>query len=132
MMKADNSISLFEWCLYRACIDSIEEKKTSGTKGKIHHSHEQIKSLLASVAIAGDNQNPLEAYNSGHIHVQQLDNAFSKLARIAPLEKPQLLKALATVINHDGRVSNTKKELFRVIGESLDCTIPPLGAKHLN
>ena len=39
---------------------------------------------------------------------------------------PQLLKAMARCIEHDGRISASEAELMRAVADTLDCPMPPL------
>ena len=60
--------------------------------------------------------------------LQELDAALDSLGQMKPLQKPALLKACATCINADGRVTVAEMELFRAIADTLDCPMPPLPA----
>ncbi|TBV07033.1 M48 family metallopeptidase [Phytopseudomonas dryadis] len=58
--------------------------------------------------------------------VTQLNQALNRLNQMRPLQKPQLLKAMARCIEHDGRISAEEAELMRAVADTLDCPMPPL------
>jgi uncharacterized tellurite resistance protein B-like protein len=58
--------------------------------------------------------------------LRDLEGALKKLEQLRPLQKPQLLKALARCIEHDGRISTGEAELMRAVADILDCPMPPL------
>ena len=58
--------------------------------------------------------------------MNQLSSAINELKALRPLEKPMLLKAIAAIVKHDGKVTQDEYELFRATADSLNCPIPPL------
>ncbi|MFL6618511.1 MAG: M48 family metallopeptidase [Povalibacter sp.] len=56
----------------------------------------------------------------------QLDVALSKLDRLVPLAKEQLVEALVRTIGHDQRLTLAEAELLRAICAALHCPLPPL------
>jgi division protein CdvB (Snf7/Vps24/ESCRT-III family) len=58
----------------------------------------------------------------------KLDAALSRLDRLRPEAKEQLVAALVTAISHDGRMTVPESELLRVICAVLHCPLPPLYA----
>lgn len=56
----------------------------------------------------------------------ELNDALNRLNQMRPLQKPQLLKAMARCIEHDGRISASEAELMRAVADTLDCPMPPL------
>ncbi|VUD60044.1 Protease HtpX [Thalassocella blandensis] len=140
LIQADNKINFFEWCLYRITTKNIEQSVTR-EHYSLNSCKNEIAHLLEAIAIAGRNSDKLHALNMGLqalnfplqtqlkievLQLQTLDKALSRLEKLKPLAKPQLLKAAAEVINADGLVSTEEKEFFRAIGDSLNCPIPPL------
>ncbi len=55
-----------------------------------------------------------------------LEKATDHLKNLKPLQKPRLLKAMASCIKADGLVSPEEAELLRAVAALLDCPIPPL------
>lgn len=58
--------------------------------------------------------------------ISELNDALSRLNQMRSLQKPQLLKAMARCIEHDGRISASEAELMRAVADTLDCPMPPL------
>jgi len=56
----------------------------------------------------------------------KLDAALSRLDRLQPAVKEQLVEALVAAISHDGRMTVPESELLRVICAVLHCPLPPL------
>lgn len=61
-----------------------------------------------------------------HAGISELNDALNRLNQMRPLQKPQLLKAMARCIEHDGRISAGEAELMRAVADTLDCPMPPL------
>ena len=61
-----------------------------------------------------------------HAGISELNDALNRLNQMRPLQKPQLLKAMARCIEHDGRISASEAELMRAVADTLDCPMPPL------
>ncbi|MBD9398121.1 M48 family metallopeptidase [Pseudomonas sp. PDM11] len=61
-----------------------------------------------------------------HAGINELNDALNRLNQMRPLQKPQLLKAMARCIEHDGRISAGEAELMRAVADTLDCPMPPL------
>jgi hypothetical protein len=55
-----------------------------------------------------------------------LDSALSRLDRLAPLAKEQLIEALEKTILHDSQATIGEVELLRTVCASLHCPLPPL------
>ena len=60
------------------------------------------------------------------ISFSDFDRALQKLAKLKPLEKPQLLVACATCVVHDRIISPVEVELLRAFADALDCPMPPI------
>jgi Zn-dependent protease with chaperone function len=59
---------------------------------------------------------------------QQLDLALSRLDRLAPIMKEQLIEALVKTVTHDQRLTLGEAELLRAVCATLHCPLPPLVA----
>jgi Zn-dependent protease with chaperone function len=58
----------------------------------------------------------------------QLDQALTRIDRLQPAAKNQLVQALAATISHDGRMTVSESELLRAICATVHCPLPPLYA----
>jgi uncharacterized tellurite resistance protein B-like protein len=54
-----------------------------------------------------------------------LNSALEKLRQLAPLEKPQLMKACAACALADGEINTNEASLLQGIAAALDCPLPP-------
>ncbi|MEP9317823.1 M48 family metallopeptidase [Pseudomonas sp. LABIM340] len=141
LIKLDGKVKLLEWTLLR-----IVERNLRPGSGKIGNVPlaelaEESATLLAFLARVGETSDvetaqafadawsglpfpprPLPADSS----LRDLEGALKKLEQLRPLQKPQLLKALARCIEHDGRISTGEAELMRAVADILDCPMPPL------
>lgn len=140
LIKADDEVSLFEWCLYRIVTSSYEEKVSSGNK-RLSQVQDAIQVLLTAAcrdlsdaafigALAAAERHlkgvSLQKEINRSFSIAALDSAIKELEQLRPLDKPVLLKALAAAIEADGKVTEEETELFRAIADCLDCPVPPL------
>jgi hypothetical protein len=58
----------------------------------------------------------------------KIDQALTRLDRLQPKVKEQLVKALVATISHDQRMTVPESELLRAICAVLHCPLPPLYA----
>lgn len=146
LIKIDNKISMFEWCLYRIIGQNLSQqqlKETLSLKSQSLHA----KYLLMLVASYGDNAHPKQAFEKGWPQLglnkqeefkqvvfspKQLETALRALTQLKPLEKPKLLKGITEVILADGKVTADEAELYRAIADLLNCPVPPLHALLTN
>ncbi|MBS0216140.1 MAG: M48 family metallopeptidase [Proteobacteria bacterium] len=148
VVKADDRVSLFEYCLGRLLtaqvIESLEPARHAriGWR-KLDGARNEVALLLAVVAQAG-NTDPLlaqRAYLAGmqHVFPQQhppyappaqgvlaLDQAWEALDALHPLAKQSLVEAVTAAISHDDRVDVAEAELLRTICAVLHCPLPPM------
>ncbi len=139
LIKADEEISLFEWCLYRIVTSSYENKVLNGTR-RLSEAQHSVQILLISacrdlndLAFAGaiaaaerQTSISLQKEINRSFSVADLDSALKELEQLRPLDKPLLLKGLAAAMESDGTVTTQEVELFRAIADCLDCPVPPL------
>jgi Zn-dependent protease with chaperone function/uncharacterized tellurite resistance protein B-like protein len=137
LIKADEQISLLEWCLYRTVSANCENRVARG-----HLSLKQVSDAVATVLlmVCDDASTRTAAFEAAAAHlpqriptpdtplpaIAQLDAALKQLEQLRPLEKPQFLKALAAAIQADGKVTHEEAELFRALADCLDCPVPLL------
>lgn len=141
LIKLDGKVKLLEWTLLRI----IERNLRLGT-GKIGNValaelSEACAMLLAFLARVGDTSDLqteeafADAWNGlpfaprplpAAATLRDLEAALKQLEQLRPLQKPQLLKALARCIEHDGHITAGEAELMRAVADILDCPMPPL------
>lgn len=141
LIKLDGQVKLLEWTLLR-----IVERNLRPGSGKIGNValaelSEACATLLAFLARVGETSDlqteqafadawgglpfaprPLPAAAT----LRDLEAALKQLEQLRPLQKPQLLKALARCIEHDGHITAGEAELMRAVADILDCPMPPL------
>lgn len=141
LIKLDGKVKLLEWTLLR-----IIERNLRPGSGKIGNValadlSEACATLLAFLARVGETsdlqteQAFADAWSGlpfaprplpGAASLRELETALKQLEQLRPLQKPQLLKALARCIEHDGRITAGEAELMRAVADILDCPMPPL------
>ncbi len=141
LIKIDKKITLFEWCLYRIIIKTLEAKDTPAkfTLKETKNSLTNLLSVVAQFSSENSDKNMDAAYIAATNHlkisleerkrnigIHELDKTLDTLEQLKPLEKPKLLKSISEIICHDNKVTPTEKELFRAIGDTLNCPIPPI------
>ncbi len=147
LMRSDEHINLFEWCLHRMFVrhlDSVYEKA--------RHSRVRYRSLSAvakqcqiiCAALAAqsgsDEAGARHAFDAaiaqlgltgavspykGSPGLDEIDRALADACALAPLVKPQLIKACASSVLADGEVKPAEYELLRAIADCLDVPLPP-------
>ncbi len=148
VVKADDSVSLFEYCLGRMLnvqvIESLEPARHArfGWR-KLDSARDEVATLLAVVAQAGNGDATLAqraflagmqqvfprwgtAYAPPAQGVLALDAAWPALDALHPLAKQALVEAVTAAISHDGRVDVAEAELLRTICSVLHCPLPPM------
>ncbi|GAB2522402.1 M48 family metallopeptidase [Microbulbifer agarilyticus] len=148
LLRADGKIEIWEWALYRVLMHGLEQtpdrhRKLGARKTSTKVLADAHQFLLATMAhaVSSDYLTAKRAFEAGldllqmnavalparsDMTLQRLDKAVA-IARDTPaLQKPALLKALATTMSHDGIVGGREVELLRAIADCLDCPMPPL------
>ncbi|HSC84674.1 MAG TPA: M48 family metallopeptidase [Pseudomonas sp.] len=143
LIKADQRVELLEWTLLRIVERHVEGPRDKG--GKLHllelgddaalllsalaHAGHEAGEQAAAAFAAASAQLPfanLALRNAVEVELKALSAALDRLSLLQPLQKPQLLKAMALCVGHDGRITATEAELMRAVAETLDCPMPPL------
>ena len=57
--------------------------------------------------------------------LERMNEAIGELRELKPLLKPQLIKACATTVMHDGELNGDEFELMQGVEAALDCPLPP-------
>jgi len=148
LIEIDSKISLFEWSVKKIVLRHLEMVFNKQHKIRTKHlslqqTQDACAILLSLLVYAGKQQGITEketfdkANNElGRLNIQllpknelnldTLNDALDKLTILKPLKKPQLLKACATCITADQKITAVEAELFRAIADTLDCPMPPL------
>lgn len=146
LVAADDHIDAMEWALTRIVRQHLGETGQRGGNLQLRSLREECRQVLSFIVHAGDNgeQASRDAFTRAaeqlrlgalvlpavnQLDTAALDRALDRLARVRPLQKPQLLKAMIACIEHDGRITAVEAELFRAIADSLGCPVPPLSGE---
>ena len=146
LVEADQRIELFEWTLQRILLTHLAPT-FEGVHPKRMRSRQQrrqvIGVILSTLACAGNLsesgrqqavtraarglvRGELQLLPPQQIGLAPLDTALTFAASLDPSSKEALLRACAQVIAADGEVAVAEAELFRAIGDSMGCPVPPL------
>ncbi|WP_248798244.1 M48 family metallopeptidase [Pseudomonas sp. MWU13-2105] len=141
LIRADERVELLEWTLLRIVERNVEGLRTVTGKYRLESLAAEVAVLLSFLCLAGQ-ADPRQArqafaHGSGGLSftlpafrpeggLQALEAALRRLTRLLPLQKPQLLKAMARCIGYDGEVTAGEAELMRAVADILDCPMPPL------
>ena len=68
------------------------------------------------------------AYGLASAWAPALDGALSRLDRLAPIAKEQLVEAMVATVTHDQLLTMGEAELLRAVCASMHCPLPPLVA----
>lgn len=146
MLQREGPISLQSYVLRR--LAQVHLRDDLDPRGRVGHLPLNAVSadlqVLFSVLAQHGHRNESEArraYEAGMHHLlprnrpayaapdnwaQQLDVALSRLDRLLPLAKEQLVEALVKTTAHDQRLTIGEAELLRAVCASLHCPLPPL------
>ncbi len=144
LIRADRKVDVFEWAIYRMLLNSLEsEPEQARYTTNLTQLAVPCQQLISTLATAGHQRESeaeqaykqamaqlgfanLVLLGDGQISLPLLDSALAQLKSLKPLQKPALLKALLTCIQHDGSISTSEYEMFRAIADCLNCPVPPL------
>ncbi|WP_437879601.1 M48 family metallopeptidase [Pseudomonas sp. LRF_L74] len=141
LIRADGQVELLEWTLLRIVERNIEPPRRHTAKYHLLELADDVALLLGALARAGhgDTQQCREAFIAASAQlpfeslplrqgegVKGLDLALDRLAGLQPLQKPQLLQAMAVCVTHDGRIGAAEAELVRAVADTIGCPMPPL------
>ena len=65
------------------------------------------------------------------IKMDEVERSLARIALLAPLKKPQFIKACLTAVIADGRISVREAELMRAVAAALDSPLPPIIDKEV-
>ena len=148
LIEMDSKIDMFEWSLQKILFTHLDGQffKLKHMLPRYTHVSEikqEIAMVLSMMAYAGhENQIDTEAAFSAaakvlnlgglqllaknEIIISALDLSLQKLEMLKPLAKPLLLKACATSVMHDQKVSPVEIELLRAFSDVIGCPMPPI------
>ncbi|MFM9995053.1 MAG: M48 family metallopeptidase [Phycisphaerales bacterium] len=151
LVRADQRVSLFEWCLERSVLTHLDRRHGLGQPTVIqYYSLKRLKSecsvLLSTAAHAGKTDEAkaasavavasrtlglegLPLLARGEVTPERLGAALATLAQSHTRVRRQLVLACAQVVGVDGRVTPAEAELLRAIADGLDTPLAmPLSA----
>jgi len=148
LIEIDERVEVLEWTIQKILFNHLDTHffKLAPAKARSANGSQlknEIELLLSVMAYASDqDQNEIEAAFSAavnkleirglqliaknQISLSDLDKALQKLANLKPLEKPKLLVACATCVEHDQIISPVEVELLRAFADVLNCPMPPI------
>jgi hypothetical protein len=146
LITADGHVDVFEWVIHRLLIKDLYShfegpSHTHGRVNRINKVSKDASKLLSILASHSHDefQDQLDAYNAGaealginapfskqeYFDYQRMNASLGNLRELKPLLKPQLLKACASTVMHDGELNVAEFALMQGIAATLDCPLPP-------
>lgn len=152
LIETGGDVDLYEFCFYRILASNLHAaagRSSAASEGRASKKavRQAALGLLSIVAAAGHREAPArrDAYMAGLAHfgkwadaadpgdfpdaarsVGELDAALDVLARTGSAAHRSLVRAVATTIEHDRKITLREAELLRAICATLDCPLPPL------
>ena len=149
LVAADNSISLFEYCLTRLVRGFIRDARNPAARsrtgsGTVGGATSAATALITALAAAGnaDAAAAERAYSAAMTHLfgttgvvayavpadlaRALDAGWDSLDSLAPNDKQRLIEALVIAVRDDGVVQVAEADLLRVTCALLHCPLPAL------
>lgn len=142
-IRVDQTVSLFEWALYRLLRHHLDGGNTANTTLSLAAAEASCATVLSALALATHSE-PTDAQKhfdtgwkvlglpNGKFDANVLDNmasldqAVRGLHHLQALSKPRLLKACCAAITVDGHYTIESVELLRAIADTIDTPIPPI------
>ncbi|HBM15563.1 MAG TPA: hypothetical protein DD381_04350 [Lentisphaeria bacterium] len=147
LIKADNKISLFEYCVGKILTKNLDpifnKTKIALVKYKditllIPRCEELLSCLAYWNAVTADAANEIfekasEKLSVGNLTIRPseecnltiLDNSLNELALASPMVKKLIFEGCISCIIADNEIKIEEAELLRAIGSMLDCPVPP-------
>lgn len=152
LIRIDKRINLMEWALSRILFNHLDSAfhNLPSSRVEFHDARQllfEISLVLTLLAHAGqrDKQQADAAFAAASARMQlsidaplpreqlkldSLDRALARLQRAAPAIKENLIRAGASAILLDKRITSREIELLRAIADSLGCPMPMMKATH--
>jgi hypothetical protein len=149
LLVRESRASVFAYALRKLAQVQLQDNLDPRRRGAGHLSaqgaRDELQVLFSVLAAQGsvDEQAARQAYGAGLELLlpgirppllgiphwpPRLDQALTRIDRLQPAVKSQLVKALVTTISHDQRMTVPESELLRAICAVLHCPLPPLYA----
>jgi Zn-dependent protease with chaperone function len=139
LIQADGRVTLAEFLLYSVLKRRLVPVRPAGRAlrvGELGAECTVVMSLIAQVRLA---QDPQRAFAAGQallpatgpliaekaLSLAQVSGAFDRLAQLAPLEKPLLIKACFAIAFLDGESHWKAASCLRTLCAAVDCPLPP-------
>ena len=153
LIAADGRTDVFEYLLARSLTTHLWESQNPhrvrmAGKGTLETARQQVIDVLAVLARYGNPESAAAAFASGLAAlslpentplpefadwVGTMDRALPVLDRLKPAAKERLVRAMATVVMHDGRMAPEELELLRVVCDLLHVPLPLLtGSRRIS
>lgn len=148
LADTDQQISFFEYALIRSLerhlAAQFERRRPPRLKYRTLPPLLPASSLLLSILahVGNDEKRAQDAFHQAvlvlspggglklherrDLSVRRVDIALEDMALATPQLKRIILKACATCVAHDGKVTVEEGELLRAVADALDCPLPPL------
>jgi Zn-dependent protease with chaperone function len=149
LLARENRASVFAYVLRKLAQvqlrDALDPRRRAAGYLSAAGARDDLQVLFSALAMHGneDEQEARRAYEAGMtdllpgIHPPfvrlghwppRLDQALTRVDRLQPAAKQQLVQALVRTISHDRRMTVAESELLRAICAMLQCPLPPLYA----
>jgi Zn-dependent protease with chaperone function len=142
LIEADGRVTLPEFLLYSLLKRRLAPARAPNGPGRVMRLDDmnmeatQVMSLIACVRLPGEPQRAFDAGKSvllaagplvpqKDLELSWVSMAFDRLANLAPLQKPQLIKACIAIAFVDGSSEWRAVSCLRTLCAALDCPIPP-------
>lgn len=147
LIEADGTVDVFEYALARLVKDDLDRfdhpSRRQQSISKLHKVEQEIVSLFSVMASHGQDSEDeaRRAFNAGVLGLlpqsdvryappedwmAALDQALSKLDRLKPMLKQDVVEHLMKTVLADGEARLTEVELLRAVCAALQCPVPPL------
>jgi len=148
MIKMDSRVNLMEWTLQKILLGHLDGQFIKLTNMNVRYSNlnqlkNETKLILSAMAYAGHknqiqieeaffaaekslNFSELQLVAKNELKVSNLDRSLQKLASLKPLDKQRLLKACATSVVYDQKITPAEMEMLRAFSGAVDCPMPPM------
>jgi Zn-dependent protease with chaperone function len=140
LIKADGRVTLAEFLLFSVLGRRLAPPRGGGGRAvaldDVGPEAALVLSLISCVRLPQEPQRAFAAARTllpacgpfvaqGAIRLEEVSRAFDRLARLAPLQKPALIKASMAACFVDGRTQWRAASCLRTLCAAIDCPLPP-------
>jgi Zn-dependent protease with chaperone function/uncharacterized tellurite resistance protein B-like protein len=142
LIYADMRVSGMEWAINHTLRHHLLELPVGPERFVLSDLESEVSQLLSMLAHSGADSTEAAqiAFNAAvkelgmnmqliekqKLTLTHVDQALERLNQLKPLQKPKLLKALASCVMADNEISVREAELLRAMAAALDCPVPPI------